>query len=97
MNAQEYVNSIEYPCFFFAGTGAPAGETIAILDDTYLPVDLEDVEGELEEDGGFICTNYNTDDGWRHSDHRGNTIYKIQIYSNKEFWEKEYSEWWGEE
>jgi hypothetical protein len=97
MNAKEYVESIEFPCFFYAGNGAPAGQSFAILEDTAIPVDLEDVEGEIEEDGGFICTNH--DDGhrgWRHSDNRGNTITKIQIYSDKKLWEREYAEWLSE-
>ena len=97
INAQDYVNSIEFPCFFYAGNGSPAGETFAILEETSLPVDLEDVEGEIEADGGFVCTNYdNGKGGWNHSDERGNTITKIQIYSDKVLWEREYAEWMGE-
>jgi hypothetical protein len=97
MTAQEFVNSIEFPCFFFAGNGSPAGETFAILEETSLPVDLEDVEGEIDTDGVFACTNHdNGKGGWNHSDERGNTITKIQIYSDKKLWEREYAEWMGE-
>jgi hypothetical protein len=97
MTAQEFVNSIEFPCFFFAGNGAPAGQTYAILENTELPVNLEDVKGEIEADGGFICTNHDDGKGgWNHSDQRGNTITKIQIYSDKKLWEREYAEWMGE-
>jgi hypothetical protein len=96
MTAQEFVNSIQFPCFFYAGNGAPAGITYAILEDTALPVDLEDVEGEVDEGGVFNCTNHDDGQGgWNHSDHQGNTIYKIQIFSDKARWEREYSEWMG--
>ena len=90
MNAAEYVNAIEFPCFFFAGNGAPAGQTYAILEETALPVDLEDVEGDVDDQGIFTCTNH---EDWDHSDYRGNVIYKIQIYSDKQFWEREYAEY----
>jgi hypothetical protein len=97
MNASEYVDSIEFPCFFFAGNGAPSGQTYAILEETALPVDLEDVEGEVDADGTFTCTNHDDGNGgWKHSDHRGNTITKIQIYSDKQFWEREYAEYLAE-
>lgn len=94
MNAQEFVNSIDYPCFFFAGNGAPGGQTYAILEDTALPVDLADIEGEVHESGCFVCTNHDDGKGgWRHSDHRGNTITKIEIFSNKALWDREYADW----
>lgn len=97
MNAQDFVNSIEFPCFFFAGNGAPAGQTYAILENTELPVDLSDVEGELETDGGFICTNHDDGKGgWTHSDQRGNTITKIQIYNDEKLWKKEQAEYEGD-
>jgi hypothetical protein len=97
MNAAEYVDAIEFPCFFFAGNGAPAGQTYAILEETALPVDLGDVEGEVDEHGIFECTNHDDGNGgWNHSDHRGNTITKIQIYSDKQFWEREYAEYMAE-
>ncbi len=97
MTAQEFVNSIEFPCFFFSGNGAPAGQTYAILENTELPVNLEDVKGEIEADGGFICTNHDDGKGgWNHSDHRGNTITKIQIYSDQKLWEREYAEYMSE-
>lgn len=96
VNAQDYVNSIEFPCFFFAGNGAPSGQTYAILEDTELPVDLSDVEGEIEADGGFICTNHDdAKGGWKHSDLHGNTITKIQIYNDETLWKKEYDEWFN--
>lgn len=97
MTAQEFVNSIEFPCFFFAGNGAPAGKTYAILENTELPVDLDDIEGELEEYGQFICTNHdNGNGGWNHSDKRGNTITKIQIYSDEVEWKKQQAEYESE-
>jgi hypothetical protein len=97
MTAQEFVNSIQFPCFFFAGNGAPAGQTYAILENTELPVDLGDVEGEIEADGGFICTNHdNGKGGWTHSDQRGNTITKIQIYSDEVLWQQEQAEYESE-
>lgn len=98
MTAQEFVNSVEFPCFFFAGVGAPAGSTIAILPETELPVDLDEVTG-VTADGVFECDNYTDGSGlhdWRYRDDRGNTITKIQIFSSKELWDREYSEWMGE-
>lgn len=99
MTAQEFVNSIEFPCFFFAGNGAPAGHTIAILPETELPVDLDGVTGGTTATGVFECDNLTDGSGlndWKFSDERGNTITKIQIFSSKEIWEREYSEWAGE-
>ena len=94
MTAQEFVNSIQFPCFFFAGNGAPAGQTYAILENTALPVDLDDVEGEIGADGGFDCTNHdNGKGGWNHSDSRGNTITKIQIYSDEKLWNQEQADY----
>ena len=94
MTAQEFVNSIEFPCFFFSGSGAPAGQTYAILENTELPVDLDDVEGEIEADGGFICTNHDDGKGgWNHSDSCGNTITKIQIYNDEVLWNKEQADY----
>jgi hypothetical protein len=99
MTAQEFVNSIEFPCFFFAGNGAPAGQTIAILPETELPVDLDEVTGGTTATNVFECDNYTDGDGindWKFSDDQGNVIYKIQIFSSKEIWEREYAEWMGE-
>jgi hypothetical protein len=99
MTAQEFVNSIKFPCFFFAGNGAPAGQTIAILPETELPVDLDEVTGGTTATGVFECDNYTDGKGindWKFSDERGNTIVKIQIFSSKEIWEREYAEWIGE-
>jgi hypothetical protein len=94
MNAQEFVNSLAFPCFFFAGNGASAGQTYAILENTELPVDLDDVEGEIEADGEFVCTNHDDGKGgWNHSDQRGNTIWKIQIYSDEVLWKQEQAEY----
>jgi len=99
MTALEFLNSIEFPCFFFAGIGSPAGQTIAILPETQLPVDLEEVTGEVT-DGIFECDNLSDGDeinDWRFSDERGNLIYKIQVFNDKEIWEREYAEWMGED
>jgi hypothetical protein len=99
MTAQEFVNSIEFPCFFFAGNGAPAGQTIAILPETELPVDLDEVTGGTTATNVFECDNLTDGNGlndWKFSDDRGNTITKIQIFSSKEIWEREYAEWMGE-
>lgn len=94
MNAADSVDSIEFPCFFYAGNGAPAGKAYAILENTALPVELSDVEGEVDEDGTFTGINHDDgNNGWNHSDSRGNTITKIHVYSDKERWEREYAEY----
>lgn len=96
LNAQDFVNSLAYPCFFFAGNGAPSGQTYAILENTKLPVDLSEVEGEVDSDGVFVCNNHDDEKGgWNHSDQRGNTITKLQIYSDEKLWSREHAEWLG--
>lgn len=97
MTAQEFADSIDFPCFFFAGTGAPAARSIAIFPDTELPVDLAKVTGTVA-DGLFEADNLTDGNGlhdWQFSDERGNTITKIQIYSDQKTWEREYEEWMG--
>lgn len=37
MNPQQYSEAVEFPVLFFAGVGCPAGQSIALLDDTALP------------------------------------------------------------
>ena len=99
MTAQEFVNSIEFPCFFYSGTGAPAGRTIAILPETELPVDLDEVTGETTAENVFECNSLNDGsglNGWKFIDEFGNVITKIQVFSSKEIWEREYAEWMGE-
>ena len=97
INAQDFANSIGYPCLFFAGNGAPGGQTIALLDDTALPFDLCDIEGDVS-DGIFEANNLTHGDGandWSFSDFRGNTIYKLQIVNDAETYEAQYAEWMG--
>lgn len=88
MNAQDFVDSIEYPVVFFAGNGCPGGRSIAILDETTLPFDLSDIEGEVTD--GILEANNLTDgpgvNDWKFSDERANTIYKIQVSNDEETW-----------
>lgn len=98
MNAQEFANSIEFPCFFYAGNGSPAGTTIAILPETVLPVDLDELTGDVT-DGTFECNNLTCGPGaydWKFTDVSGSLIYRIQVFSDEKTWEREYAEWMGE-
>lgn len=91
VNAQDFVNGIEFPVFFYAGVGFPGGDSIAILEGTELPVDLSDVEGEIK-DGLFEATNLNDGSGahgWKFSDFTSSTIYKIQCFSDAAIWNRQ--------
>lgn len=95
MNAQEFVDTLEFPVVFFAGNGSPGGTSIAILDETTLPFDLDEVEGEINGDV-FEATNLNNGSGlhgWQFSDFKSNIIYKIQVFSDKEIWERQNDEY----
>jgi hypothetical protein len=91
--AQKYVNAINYPCFFLAWNGHPAGATYALFDDT-LPVDLEEIGGYVRDDGVFIGTNpLLSARRSLASLSNGNTITRIEIYSDQELWEREYADY----
>jgi hypothetical protein len=95
MRATEFLEGCEFPVFFYAGNGCPSGESIAILDDTELPVDLSELEGEVSE-GVFEANNLNDGTGlhgWKFSDWNGNTIYKAQLFSDKNIWERQNAEY----
>jgi hypothetical protein len=95
MNAQEFVNTIDNPVVFFAGVGCPAGQSIAIFEDTELPFGLEYLEGEVK-DGIFEANNLTSGPGaydWDFSDWNCNTIYKIQVYSDSATWDKQHAEY----
>jgi hypothetical protein len=94
INAQEFVNGLEFPVVFFAGVGCPSGQSIAILDGTELPFDLSDVEGAVE-DGQFEANNLSDGPGahdWTFSDWNSNTIYKIQGFSDESIWNRQNDE-----
>jgi hypothetical protein len=92
ITADDFVEDCEFPIFFYAGVGCPGGQSIAILEDTDLPVDLIDIEGEVK-DGIFEATNLSEEKrGWKFSDYRANTIYKIQIFSDQKIWESQKAE-----
>lgn len=88
VNAQEFVNGLEFPVVFYAGVGCPGGQSIAILEGTELPFDLSEVDGTVT-DGNFEATNLNDGSGahgWRFSDHNSNTVYNIQCFSDESIW-----------
>lgn len=90
MNAQEFANSIENAVVFFAGNGCPAGQSIAILEGTELPFDLDEIEGEVN-GGVFEATNLNAR-SWKFNDFSGNLIYKIQIFADAKIWNEQNDE-----
>mgnify|MGYP000872293471 CR=1 FL=1 len=95
----DFVNANEKVCLWYVSVGSPAGETIAILDDTTLPFELSELEGEVNEQGDFVCTNLNTDgglDGWQFRDFGGNTITNLKLVVDAGEWDKQNAEWIGE-
>lgn len=95
MTAADYANDRENVIVFMVGNGCPAGKSIALLADTELPFDLDDVEGEVDENGVFEAKNYKFGIGawdWNFHDWNGNLIYKIQLYTDAAEWERQESE-----
>lgn len=94
VNAQEFANGLEFPVFFYAGVGCPGGQSLAILRDTELPVELSEVEGTVI-DGMFEASNLTAGPGahdWKFSDWNSNTIYKIQVYDDSKVWNQQNDE-----
>lgn len=94
INAQEFVNGLEFPVVFFAGVGCPGGQSIAILEGTELPFDLSDIDGEVEA-GQLDATNLSSGPGshdWKFSDWNSNTVYKIQCFSDESIWNRQNDE-----
>ena|SRR5690606_25812446 len=93
--AQEFANEIEHPIVFWAGVGCPGGQAIAILEGTEFPFALDEIEGEVK-DGTFEADNLNDGSGaygWKFSDWNRNTVYKVQVYSDKAEWERQKEEY----
>lgn len=99
INAQEFTDSIYHPCLFWAGVGCAGGQTIALLEETELPFDLSEIEGEVK-DGTFEATNLNdgvnSAHGWKFHDWNMNTVYKVQIFSDRAEWDRQHAELMGE-
>jgi hypothetical protein len=96
--ALDFANSIKDACLFIVSVGSPAGRTIAILPECSLPVDLEELTGEVV-DGVFSATNLTSGSGlrdWNFTDIDGSTIQKVQLFSDESTWQAEYAEWFGE-
>jgi hypothetical protein len=95
MTALEFAHANDNVIVWFAGNGCPAGTAIALLDETALPFDLSDVEGEVE-DGTFNATNYKDGPGvhdWRFKDWNCNLIYSIHLYSDEAEYDKQQGEY----
>ena len=96
VTAQDFANELEFPVVFYAGNGSPAGVHIALLEDTELPFDLSDVEGEVV-DGVFDAKNLSTEPhgkgDWNFSDWNQNLIYKIQVVENEDIWREQNEEY----
>lgn len=95
INAQEFVNGLEFPVVFFAGVGCPSGQSIAILEGTELPFDLSEIEG-LVEDGTLEANNLTDGPGahdWKFFDWNSSAVYKIQCFSDKSIWNSQNDEY----
>jgi len=98
ISALDYVNEHEFVVAFIAGVGCPSGETIALFGETELPFDLADVLG-IVTDGRFDATTDATmgkGRPWSFHDERGNTIYKIQLWSSRKVWLQQYEDYMSE-
>lgn len=90
MKASEYISAIGHPIVFYVSLAHPSGVSVAILPDTQLPFDLDEITGEIDDDI-FRADLAGTD----FSDDNGNTVTRINIYSSEEEWteqEAEYNE-----
>ena len=47
MTAAQYVSTVSHPVVRFASTGTPAGEDVAVLDETVFGFDLDEVTGTV--------------------------------------------------
>jgi len=93
--ASEFVADCECPVFFFSGNGCPGGQSIAILEGTELPVDLDEVVGNVDEHGYFEANNLTAGPGaydWKFSDFNGSLIYRIQLFDDREIYEQQEAE-----
>lgn len=89
MTALDYADANNAVILFYAGVGCPAGRNIALLDGVEPPFDLSEIEGEIGKYGFFEATNLS--DGF--SDGSSNTVYKIQLYSDKEEYDRQREEY----
>ena len=95
MTATEFANAHEDVCVFFAGVGCSAGTTIALLEDTKLSFDLDEIEGDVDASGTFEATNLKDGTGlrgWRFHDWNCNLIYKIQLFEDAQQWQEQQEE-----
>lgn len=95
MNALAFANQHENVVLRYASVGAPAGADIALLPETELPFNLEQIEGELDADGDFTATNLNDGSGahgWKFRDFRSNYVYAIWLRIDAKKWQEEYAE-----
>lgn len=81
LTAGDFAERIEFPVVFVAGVGSPAGEHVAILEETVLPFDLEELHGTISENGVFEATDIDGE-----TDCNGNTVYKVQVFSSERIW-----------
>lgn len=89
MTAQEFANTIEYPVVFFVSGANPVGISIALLADTELPFDLDDVTGSVTNSGTFDAKNLNASSA---SDWNSCQIYRITVSSDKKIWNQQNDE-----
>lgn len=96
MNALEFANANENVIVRIAGNGCPAGMDIAWMPpETELPFDLEQIEGEVGDDGQFTATNLNDGSGahgWKFRDWNANTIYAVWLRVDEQVWKQHHQE-----
>ena len=81
--ALQHANAIEFPVLVWSGVGCPAGERLALLEETNTPCNLDEVQGSVQD---LIFSADLVDDV---RDIRGNTITKLQIYNDREEWTRQ--------
>jgi hypothetical protein len=95
VTASEFIESIEYPVLFWASVGQPSGQSVAVFEDTEFPYSLDEIEGEVSDDGTFSATNLSDGGQWKFVDFNSNTIYKIDIFSNEKEFKSQANEHFG--
>lgn len=96
MNAQDFVNSIKYPMLFCRCAGSPGRWKTALLEETNLPFDLGELEGEVDDCGVFEATNLTCGPGlhdWKYRLFGGGVVIRAQIYSDETAWTSAYSDY----
>ncbi len=96
LTALEYANEREHVVIRYASQGAPAGQDSALLGETELPFDLEEIEGQVDEEGNFEATNLNDGSGahgWQFHDWNSNVVYMPRLRVDPKVWQEQYDDY----